>query len=634
VAWLAAQVSRFVSGRAKGLRGKVLAGQTELSAAKCGLVVAHHLLADRARGKTVHSSLTDDELHGLCARVDSTYSPPTFGPGGSEGSGGGGAGGVRVRGITAHVAAMYNIIASISSVDPVVSGEEMVRRYFSVYAATDTSLGHYIQITSGFVADKTASLARQRIDLARATSSSSSLAEIVQQGNRLAGAIATSAGSGGGGSSSSGGSSGGSSNATALRWGSKLAALLEILKPQASAVSSSSSSSSSSISPQRKVIVFSMFSDALSVCSLMLNSEAIPHAMIHGANNTAKMKSQALARFGGGGGGGGSGGGGGGGASFPQSEVEDEEEEVDVLLLSSAASASGANLQAASVVVFLDPPGKGSALDGASLERQAVGRAVRMGQIHETVTVIRLCAAGTLEQELWRGVRAAAVQEEAREQGPAAAAYVVERAQASAAAQAASEAASKLDAEKEAKDDGILGCVQVTVADAVAAKFAAVAAAGEIIEICDDTDDDEEEEIVAAEPVAHSSSSNSSISSSSSNDESKCAHDGRGTVSVKVEAAGAIYRDQRGQKELTTRGKKRGSSPSKPNSRSSSRLAMATRSKHHRISAVTNPHALSGAPTSAPSNMEDLDTEAEDAASGEEGEEINEDEDEDAVELP
>ena len=72
---------------------------------------------------------------------------------------------------------------------------------------------------------------------------------------------------------------------------------------------------------------------------------------------------------------------------------------VNVILLSARAKASGANLQVASHVIFLDPPGE-HADHGATLERQAVGRAVRIGQ-KKPVTVTRFCVEGTLEQRLW-----------------------------------------------------------------------------------------------------------------------------------------------------------------------------------------------------------------------------------------
>lgn len=79
---------------------------------------------------------------------------------------------------------------------------------------------------------------------------------------------------------------------------------------------------------------------------------------------------------------------------------------VPILLLSGQSKASGANLQCATHVVILDPPGS-SAEHGYSLEQQAVGRAVRMGQ-ERAVTVTRFCVEGTLEQELFDQIDAAA----------------------------------------------------------------------------------------------------------------------------------------------------------------------------------------------------------------------------------
>jgi len=67
--------------------------------------------------------------------------------------------------------------------------------------------------------------------------------------------------------------------------------------------------------------------------------------------------------------------------------------DVPILLLSASVKASGANLQQASNVILLDPAGS-SAEHGATLEQQAIGRAVRMGQ-EKAVRVVRFCVRGT-----------------------------------------------------------------------------------------------------------------------------------------------------------------------------------------------------------------------------------------------
>ena len=73
-----------------------------------------------------------------------------------------------------------------------------------------------------------------------------------------------------------------------------------------------------------------------------------------------------------------------------------------VLLLSGKAKASGANLQCASNVVILDPPGS-SGEHGATLENQAIGRAVRMGQ-EKPVSVARFCVQQSVEEQLFQSI--------------------------------------------------------------------------------------------------------------------------------------------------------------------------------------------------------------------------------------
>ncbi|KAL7540970.1 hypothetical protein ACHAXR_010525 [Thalassiosira sp. AJA248-18] len=80
--------------------------------------------------------------------------------------------------------------------------------------------------------------------------------------------------------------------------------------------------------------------------------------------------------------------------------------EKKILLLSAQAKASGANLQCATNVVLLDPAGS-SAEHGATLEQQAVGRAVRMGQ-ENAVKVVRFCVSDSIEEQLFEEIDLAA----------------------------------------------------------------------------------------------------------------------------------------------------------------------------------------------------------------------------------
>ena len=72
---------------------------------------------------------------------------------------------------------------------------------------------------------------------------------------------------------------------------------------------------------------------------------------------------------------------------------------VPIILLSAKSKASGANLQCATHVILLDPTGS-SGEHGNTLEEQAIGRAVRMGQT-QPVAVTRFCVTGTLEEDLF-----------------------------------------------------------------------------------------------------------------------------------------------------------------------------------------------------------------------------------------
>jgi len=78
---------------------------------------------------------------------------------------------------------------------------------------------------------------------------------------------------------------------------------------------------------------------------------------------------------------------------------------VDVLLLSSLTSSSGLNLQMASQVIFLDCPGH-SVSEGSTLEQQAIGRVVRMGQ-QNAVKILRFVGRGTMEMQMFLEVAAA-----------------------------------------------------------------------------------------------------------------------------------------------------------------------------------------------------------------------------------
>ncbi|KAK3284960.1 hypothetical protein CYMTET_7416, partial [Cymbomonas tetramitiformis] len=151
----------------------------------------------------------------------------------------------------------------------------------------------------------------------------------------------------------------------ALRYGSKPAALVRFLRETLSQAS-----------PAPKVIVFSMWDDALHIFSATLGECGIPNVFCEG---TAAVRQARLSQF--------------------------VEGEVNVLMLSSRVSASGTNLQVATEVVLIDP-GVIPAVHGASLEQQAIGRSVRMGQ-QGRVRITRFVTGGTLEAVLYADIAAA-----------------------------------------------------------------------------------------------------------------------------------------------------------------------------------------------------------------------------------
>ncbi|TYZ57334.1 hypothetical protein PybrP1_002927 [[Pythium] brassicae (nom. inval.)] len=79
--------------------------------------------------------------------------------------------------------------------------------------------------------------------------------------------------------------------------------------------------------------------------------------------------------------------------------------DTEALLLNSLTSASGINLQVASHVIFLDPVGY-SAAQASTLEQQAIGRVLRMGQPNSEVFVVRFVAEQTMEAALYDEIHA------------------------------------------------------------------------------------------------------------------------------------------------------------------------------------------------------------------------------------
>ena len=155
--------------------------------------------------------------------------------------------------------------------------------------------------------------------------------------------------------------------------------------------------------------------------------------------------------------------------------------ETSILLLSAQAKASGANLQCATNVVLLDPSGS-SAEHGATLEKQAIGRAVRMGQ-ENSVRVFRFCVRETIEEQLYAEIGKAATKLDQRSSDNS---YMCE------------DAHKEIDAnvtKVKSADDEDEVCIgeSITEQERIARNIAAAKAKNEII-VIDDSDDEEEED--------------------------------------------------------------------------------------------------------------------------------------------
>ncbi|KAL7500622.1 hypothetical protein ACHAWT_011254 [Skeletonema menzelii] len=155
--------------------------------------------------------------------------------------------------------------------------------------------------------------------------------------------------------------------------------------------------------------------------------------------------------------------------------------ETSILLLSAQAKASGANLQCATNVVLLDPSGS-SAEHGATLEKQAIGRAVRMGQ-ENSVRVFRFCVRESIEEKLYAEIGKAVTKLDQRSSDNS---YMCEDAHKEVDA-SVTKAKSTVD-----EDEVCIG-ESITEQERIARNIAAAKAKNEII-VIDDSDDDEEEE--------------------------------------------------------------------------------------------------------------------------------------------
>jgi len=161
--------------------------------------------------------------------------------------------------------------------------------------------------------------------------------------------------------------------------GSKLAALIRYLNDLYSCDRADDNGMMVGRKREReKVVIFSMFEDFLTMtCRVLRDKAKIPCEIF--TNGDPQIRAEAISSF--------------------------VDNRVDVLLLSSLTSSSGINLQMASQVIFLDCPGH-SVSEGSTLEQQAIGRVVRMGQ-QNAVKILRFVGRGTVEMQMFLEVAAA-----------------------------------------------------------------------------------------------------------------------------------------------------------------------------------------------------------------------------------
>ena len=164
--------------------------------------------------------------------------------------------------------------------------------------------------------------------------------------------------------------------------------------------------------------------------------------------------------------------------------------DVPILLLSAQVKASGANLQCATNIILLDPAGS-SAEHGSTLETQAIGRAVRMGQ-ENAVKVIRFCVKNTVEEELFRSIDDAAGQLERRSNDNS---YTCEDAH-----KALDKRLTEEADEQEEPEEVMLG-ESISLRERISRDLEEAKAKDEIIVIDDSDDEDEPNTATFASPV-------------------------------------------------------------------------------------------------------------------------------------
>ncbi|GMF44807.1 unnamed protein product [Phytophthora fragariaefolia] len=224
--------------------------------------------------------------------------------------------------------------------------------------------------------------------------------------------------------------------------------------------------------PRIKVVVFTMWDRALRVVDKALRLANISSAVFL-QHQSSETKSAHVASF--------------------------HSGDTQVLILNSLTSASGINLQVASHVIFLDPVGF-SPMQASTLEQQAIGRVLRMGQTNALVTVVRFIAEDTMEATLYDDIHEASTKAVAEDDsffdGEREDAYVCTDFAAPVRRVVRMYAPAADGAEAEDEEIRIEG--SMSIEEAITHRIEQAAAEGEIFDLTEDAPMDLEDQLAAA----------------------------------------------------------------------------------------------------------------------------------------
>ena len=79
---------------------------------------------------------------------------------------------------------------------------------------------------------------------------------------------------------------------------------------------------------------------------------------------------------------------------------KDDNNEFKIIMLSSDSTVSGSNLNNAEEIIFIDPI-YGDKQYRINTEKQAIGRVIRLGNLHETINIIRIFIKDSIEEDIY-----------------------------------------------------------------------------------------------------------------------------------------------------------------------------------------------------------------------------------------